>query len=43
MSAFKWLNEVLENPEKLTWENWIAIGLLVSVFCLYCLRGRPYG
>jgi hypothetical protein len=44
MSAFKWFNEALEYPERLTWEHWIVIGLLASVFCLFCLKsGKPYG
>jgi hypothetical protein len=37
-----WLNEILEHPDKLTWENWTAIGVLVGIFCLYCLRSKPY-
>ena len=39
---WNYLNEILENPERLTWENWTAIGILIGVICLWCLRSKPY-
>lgn len=41
-SILQWANDVLERPERLTWENWLALGLLAGAFCLYCLRSKPY-
>jgi hypothetical protein len=43
MTAF-WtkLNDLLENPEKLSWESWGLIVIALIAICLWCLRSKPY-
>ena len=41
-TVWKQLNEILDNPEKLSWESWTLIGVALVAVCLWCLRSKPY-
>ncbi|MFO0454880.1 MAG: hypothetical protein ACK5Z0_02635 [Planctomycetota bacterium] len=41
-AVWKQLNEILDNPEKLSWESWTLIVIALVAICLWCLRSKPY-
>ncbi len=36
------LNEILDDPEKLSLESWGLIVIALIAVCLWCLRSKPY-